>query len=204
MCGLLRPRGGSVRVLGHDVARRRAAALSTTGIVFQEQTLDLDLSVAQNLMYFAALHGIPRSKARRRAEVVLERMGLAERGRERVRRLNSGHRRRLEIARAMLHEPRFLLLDEPTVGLDIPTRRALVADIHRLCAERALTVLWATHLADEVWAEDDLIVLDRGRVRAAAGVGEVLAACRAGDVTAAFERLTGQGDGEAAGAAAGG
>ncbi len=190
LSGLFVPPVGEIEILGIDFIRRPRAALARTGIVFQQQTLDLDLSVRQNMLYFAALHGLGGRGARERIEAALERMGLAGRQREKVRSLNGGHRRRLEIARALVHEPMFLLLDEPTVGLDVPTRGELVRHVHGLAVERRLTVLWATHLVDEVWPDDDLVVLHEGRVRAAGTVSDVLSASGAEDVLGAFNRLT--------------
>jgi ABC-2 type transport system ATP-binding protein len=195
LSGLFVPPAGRIEILGIDFARRPRAALALTGIVFQQQTLDLDLSVRQNLLYFAALHGLGGGAARGRIDSALERMGLSGRQREKVRALNGGHRRRLEIARALIHEPRFLLLDEPTVGLDVPTRADLVRHVHALSAERHLTVLWATHLVDEVWPDDDLVVLHEGRVQAAGTVADVLSASGAEDVLGAFNRLTGHATG---------
>ncbi len=190
LSGLFVPPAGEIEILGIDFARRPREALARTGIVFQQQTLDLDLSVRQNMLYFAALHGLGGRGARERIGAALERMGLAGRQREKVRSLNGGHRRRLEIARALVHEPMFLLLDEPTVGLDVPTRGELVRHVHGLAAEQRLTVLWATHLVDEVWPDDDLVVLHEGRVRAAGTVSDVLSASGAEDVLGAFNRLT--------------
>jgi ABC-2 type transport system ATP-binding protein len=191
LSGLFVPDGGNIEVLGIDLGRRPQAALADMGIVFQQQTLDLDLTVRQNMTYFAALRGLDAGQARPRIDACLERMGLGGRQGEKVRALNSGHRRRLEIARALVHEPRFLLLDEPTVGLDVPTRGELVRHVHTLCKDQELTVLWATHLVDEVWPEDDLVVLHQGRVKAAGPVPEVLAGCGAKDVLEAFEHFTG-------------
>ncbi len=111
------------------------------GVVFQQPTLDLDLTVRQNLLYHAALHGLGRAEGLTRIEAELGRLGMAERARERVRRLNGGHRRRVEIARALLHRPGPLLLDEPTVGLDVPTRQAIVAHVHSLAREDGVAVL---------------------------------------------------------------
>ena len=164
---------GSIEVAGHDVARAPRAALASMGVVFQQTTLDLDLTVRRNLLYFAALHGIAGREAGRRADTALERLGMAERAGERARDLNGGHRRRTEIARALLHDPAVLLLDEPTVGLDAASRAAITAHVHELAAERGLTVLWATHLTDEVREDDRLVVLHRGRVLASGPARDV-------------------------------
>ena len=135
------------------------------GVVFQSSTLDLDLTVRRNLLYFAALHGISGREAEHRALAALERLGMAERADERAASLNGGHRRRMEIARALIHRPQVLLLDEPTVGLDAASRAAITTYVHALAAE-GLTVLWATHLVDEVWPGDRLVILHRGKVLA--------------------------------------
>ena len=111
-------------------------ALEPLGVVFQQPTLDLDLTVRQNLRYFAALRGLPRAEADERMGRALTSLDMKERIGEKVRSLNGGHRRRVEIARALLHSPKLLLLDEPTIGLDDPTREAIVRHIHELAADR--------------------------------------------------------------------
>lgn len=163
---------GRIAVAGHDLSRDPRQALSRIGVVFQQPTLDLDLTVRRNLLYFAALHGIAGAEAERRAMAALDRLGMAERAGEKARALNGGHRRRMEIARALIHRPSVLLLDEPTVGLDAASRAAIVAYVHDLAAE-GLTVLWATHLVDEVRDADRLVVLHRGRVLADGTAGGV-------------------------------
>jgi ABC-2 type transport system ATP-binding protein len=140
--------------------------MADLGVVFQQTTLDLDLTVRQNLRYFAALHGLSGRAADARIDAALARLGMAERAGEKARGLNGGHRRRTEIARALLHEPKVLLLDEPTVGLDAPSRAALTQHIHALCSDTGVTVLWATHLTDEVLDGDQVVLLHRGRVLA--------------------------------------
>ncbi|WP_417728997.1 ABC transporter ATP-binding protein [Roseovarius sp.] len=163
---LFTTREGQITVMGHNMARNPRQALAQSGVVFQQQTLDLDLSVRRNLRYFAALHGLAGRAAEMRIEAALERMAMVERADELARDLNGGHRRRTEIARALVHQPSVLLLDEPTVGLDTEARRAITAHVHDLCASDGLTALWATHLTDEVWPEDRLVILHRGRVLA--------------------------------------
>ena len=188
--GLFDSRQGEVEIAGHPLRRARSQALAALGIVFQAQTLDLDLTVEQNLRYFAALRGLPGLSARRRIAELLAEIGLDEKARAKVRTLSGGQRRRVEVARALLDRPALLLLDEPSTGLDIATRRWLIEHLHRLAREHDIAVLMATHLTDEVMPEDDLVVLNRGRVAAAGRVDAVIADSGAADLDAAFTRLT--------------
>ena len=181
---------GHIRIFGHDVERAASEALRMVGVVFQSRTLDLDLSVIQNLTYHAALHGIGAHEGRRRAGDVLARIVLSERANDKVRNLSGGQMRRLEIARALLHRPRMLVLDEPTVGLDIKSRADILGHVRALVAMEAVSVLWATHLIDEVSDGDDVIVLHQGRVLAHGPVAGIVKAAGAQDIRAAFTRLT--------------
>lgn len=156
---------GRIEVAGHDIARAPRAALAKIGVVFQSPTLDLDMSVQRNLSYFAALQGLSGAKAAQKIDAVLDRMDMRERAGEKVRALNGGHRRRMEIARALIHEPEVLLLDEATVGLDTASRRAITAHVHDL-ANSGLLVFWATHLVDEISDDDMVVVLHQGQVLA--------------------------------------
>jgi ABC-2 type transport system ATP-binding protein len=176
-------------VFGHDVQQRAAAALAAMGVVFQQPTLDLDLTVEQNLFYHAALHGMSRAQAAPRIEAELARIGLLERRRDRVRQLSGGQRRRIELARALIHQPKLLLLDEPTVGLDIESRQFLIEHVRTLCAEQGLAVLWATHLIDEAHDQARVIVLHRGRVLADGKAAELVAQAEVPDLKTAFDRL---------------
>ena len=154
---------GTITIAGHDLSRQPRHALAEMGVVFQQSTLDLDLTVQQNLLYFAALHGLSGRDAAQRAETALARLNMAERADEKVRNLNGGHRRRTEIARALLHDPQVLLLDEPTVGLDAAARAAITQHVHDL-AHAGMTVLWATHLSDEIQDDDHLLILHQGQL----------------------------------------
>ena len=180
---------GSIRIFDHDVAREPGEALRILGVVFQPRTLDLDLSVLQNLTYHAALHGIGRREARRRATEGLARIGLADRMKDKVRDLSGGQMRRVEIARALLHAPKLLLCDEATVGLDIGSRAELLRYVRSLVAERQLAILWATHLVDEVGADDTVIVLHKGRILRQGICREILSEGGAAELTAALQRL---------------
>jgi ABC-2 type transport system ATP-binding protein len=181
---------GQIRIFGHDIARASSQALRLIGVVFQPRTLDLDLSVLQNLTYHAALHGIGNRAGRERADEVLARIALSDRADDKVRNLSGGQMRRLEIARALLHRPRLLVLDEPTVGLDIKSRADILGHVRRLVVEDGVSVLWATHLIDEVANDDDVIVLHHGQVLAHGPVARVLKDADAQDIHAAFTRLT--------------
>ncbi|WP_226457748.1 ABC transporter ATP-binding protein [Pseudomonas sp. AF03-9] len=181
--------GGDIRVGGHSLREAPREALRQLGVVFQQSTLDLDLSVEQNLRYHAALHGLSRRQTGLRVEAELARQALGERRREKVRELNGGHRRRVEIARALLHEPRLLLLDEASVGLDPASRLALNQHVRTLCLEQGISVLWTTHLLDEVQADDALMILHRGRLVASGQLDRLLLE-QGDDLSGLFARLT--------------
>ncbi len=188
---LFNAQAGSIRIFGRELAREPGAALSQLGVVFQARTLDLDLSLEQNLLYHAALHGIGGREARARAKAPLARFGLAERAHEKARNLSGGQMRRLEIAQALLHKPRLLFLDEPTAGLDVEARAGILRHVRGLVSEEGVSAVWATHLIDEAAESDTVIVLHRGKVLAQGIVSDLAKAAGAGDIGAAFARLTG-------------
>ena len=163
---------GAIHIAGHNLDKSPRRALARLGIVFQQQTLDMDLTVNQNLGYFAALHGLPRSEVPRRIDAALDKLGMRDRANEKIRELNGGHRRRTELARSLLHDPAVLLLDEPTVGLDAASRRKITDEVHDL-AKEGLCVLWTTHLTDEIRDADNLLVLHHGKVMANGKAGDV-------------------------------
>ncbi len=184
-------RRGRISVQGFDISRNPGAALAELGVVFQSRTLDLDLTVRDNLLYHAALHGMGRRLAHARAEAALEDVDLADRARDKARRLSGGQMRRVEIARALVHEPSVLVLDEPTVGLDVASKAAIVDQVRALSRTRGVAVLWATHLLDEIEPGDHVVVLHLGRVLAAGEMSEIIATSGAADLRAAFRALTG-------------
>ncbi len=159
-------RMGKISVFGNDIEKHPLAALARLGVVFQQSTLDLDLTVEQNLYYHASLHGMTRSDARMRITEELGRINLLDRKKDRVRALSGGQKRRVELARALLHNPSLLLLDEPTVGLDMESRQFLLQHVKHLCNTQKLGVLWATHLIDEADPLSKIIVLHQGRILA--------------------------------------
>lgn len=164
LSGLFIADAGSIRIHGHDIRRDPVPALAGIGIVFQQPTLDLDLSVRANLRFHAGLHGIPRGLQDERIAAAMARLGLGEVAQRKARELSGGNRRRVELARALLHEPRLVLMDEPTVGLDPATRRDLLQHVVQLKGEQGIGVLWATHLIDEAESADRVIILHRGKV----------------------------------------
>jgi ABC-2 type transport system ATP-binding protein len=183
-------RQGRIELCGFDIKQQSRLALAKLGVVFQQTTLDMDLTVDQNLRYHTSLHGMSRKLATERIQQELERLNMFDRRFEKVRQLNGGHKRRVEIARALLHKPSLLLLDEPTVGLDVPSRKNIVDYVHRLAAEENIAVLWASHLMDEIYANDHLIVLHKGQIKANGTVDEVLKQTDVTTVNEAFSRLT--------------
>ncbi|MGR9053285.1 MAG: ABC transporter ATP-binding protein [Gammaproteobacteria bacterium] len=183
-------REGRIELAGFDIKKQTGHALARLGVVFQQTTLDMDLTVLQNLRYHAALHGMGRKLTNIRIQEELERMNMYQRRFEKIRQLNGGHRRRVEIARALLHQPTLLLLDEPTVGLDVPSRQSIVEYVHSLTKTENMGVLWASHLIDEIYSDDRLIVLHKGRVMALGMIDHVLESSGGKTVKEAFFRLT--------------
>jgi ABC-2 type transport system ATP-binding protein len=183
-------REGRISIYGHDVAREPSAALGQLGVVFQSRALDADISVEQNLIYHAALHGIGRREAQKRSRVALARVDLTDRLHERVAKLSGGQTRRVEIARALIHRPRLLLLDEPTAGLDIRARAAILKHVRDLLREQRIGVLWATHLIDEAASGDDVVILHRGKVLVEGPIDEIVARSGEANLAGVFDRLT--------------
>jgi ABC-2 type transport system ATP-binding protein len=178
---LLSPTGGRARVLGHDTVGGAAAVRRSIGVVFQSPSLDRKLTARENLFDQGQLHGFSFRETRARADAMLARVGLADRARDLVEKLSGGMRRRVELAKGMLHEPRLLLLDEPSTGLDPGGRRDLWIYLEAVRAESGVTSLLTTHLMEEAERCDRIAILDRGRL-VALGTPAELKAQVGGDV----------------------
>lgn len=190
LTGLSQSASGNIKVNGYDLKHCRTHIMRSMGVVFQQSTLDLDLSVKQNLIYYGALHGMSASQTLENIGDILSQLDLTTRLNDKVRSLNGGHRRRVEIARALIHQPKVLLLDEATVGLDIDSRKMITEYVSSLCKARNICVLWATHLIDEIAADDQLIILSEGEIQAQGISGELCKAHKVDDVYQLYRALT--------------
>jgi ABC-2 type transport system ATP-binding protein len=163
MCGVVTPSRGSARVAGHDLARDSFAARRAIGLVPQDLALYEDLTARQNLRFFGRLYGLRGAELAERIEWALELAGLQDRARESVRRFSGGMKRRLNLAAGLLHRPRLVILDEPTVGVDLQSRNHIFATIRALCAEHGMTVLYTSHYMEEVELLCQRVaIMDRG------------------------------------------
>jgi ABC-2 type transport system ATP-binding protein len=162
LCTLVAPTGGTALVAGFDVNRERDAVRRNIGLVFQDTTLDNYLTAEQNMRLHAELYGVPRELIRPRMQQVLEMVGLWERRSSAVATYSGGMKRRLEIARGLMHSPRVLFLDEPTVGLDPQTRRSIWSYIRELKQAEDITIFMTTHYMDEAEFCDRIAIMDKG------------------------------------------
>ncbi len=190
LSGLFVPDSGRIAVVGHDMSRDPVPALAQLGIVFQQPTLDLELTVTANLLFHAGLHGMPHASAQARIDGELARLGLKDNANDKAAKLSGGNRRRVELARALMHDPRVLLMDEPTVGLDPASRSDLLKLLLSMRTERRVAVLWATHLCDEVADADRVVVLHRGKVLTDTPPAALVHATGTATIEEAFLKLT--------------
>jgi ABC-2 type transport system ATP-binding protein len=181
LCTLVSPTSGTASVFGHDCLRRPHEVRKSIGIVFQDTTLDKDLTAYENLLYHAYLYGVDKSLRKTRVEEALRYFGLYDRRDDLVKRFSGGMKRRLEVARAIVHQPRVLFLDEPTIGLDPQSRQGLWEFITELPKKRGVTVFMTTHYMDEAEVCDHIAVIDKGRI-IAEGSPEELKKTLGGDV----------------------
>ena len=186
LTGLFAADEGEVEVAGHSLRRSATAALRHIGVVFQQVSLDLDLSVRRNLLFQADLHGLPRRLAGPRIEADCARLGIGADLDRKVRELSGGNRRKVELVRASLHRPSVLLMDEATVGLDPKSRQDLLRALRADVQERGVCVLWATHWVEEAEAADRVLVLHRGALLADGSPAQVTQALGQATLEAGF------------------
>jgi len=179
---------GSIDINAYSI-QNYTKALKDIGIVFQEPTLDLDLTVRQNLYYYGALKGLGFKATLQSIQAELHKLGLEEKLDTKVQQLNGGHRRRVEIVRALINRPKLLLLDEPTVGLDLESRFAILEYLRVKVQETQLSVLWITHLYDEVQESDDLAIIHQGSIIESGKVGAIIKKHNQANLTETFKYL---------------
>ena len=182
---------GSIKIHNFDVREESSDALKNIGVVFQQPTLDLDLSVEENLHYHSSLHGLSFADAKERIEEEIRRIDLTEKLKNKVRSLSGGQRRRVEIARSLLHKPKLLLLDEPTVGLDIGSRQMILKHVKSLCKKGQLAVLWATHLIDEIDKGEKVVIIHKGEIVESGDVLRIVKKTQQKNIRDAFNKLLG-------------
>jgi ABC-2 type transport system ATP-binding protein len=164
LCTLVRPTSGDALVAGYNVVEERTEVRRHIGLVFQEPTLDEYLTAEQNLKFHAEIYGMPKAEIPGRLDSVLGMVGLADRRRDRVSTFSGGLKRRLEIGRGLLHSPRVLFLDEPTIGLDPQSRVTLWRYVDQLRLQESITVFLTTHYMDEAERCDRIAIIDQGRI----------------------------------------
>lgn len=190
LTGLFSADEGDVSVAGHSLRDASTRALRHIGVVFQQMSLDLDLSIRRNLWMHADLHGLPRRAANARIDAGCAQLGIGADLTQPVRELSGGNRRKVELVRALLHQPQLLLMDEATVGLDPKSRRDLLSALRADVRERGVSVLWATHWVEEAEGADRVLVLHKGSLLADGTPAEVTRALGEATLEAGFIKRT--------------
>lgn len=189
--GLFAADSGTVELFGMTYRQDPSAILSQLGVVFQSRSLDLDMTVKANLKFHGGMFGYFGRSLRQKIQRVADLMDIGDMLDRPVRTLSGGNQRRIEIARALLSGPRLLLLDEPSAGLDATARLALVRNMRQIVRTQGMSILWATHLVDEVAEADRIVVLVAGKVTTSGTPQALIAASGAEDLTGAYIALTG-------------
>lgn len=190
---LLRPTGGSIRINSYDALRAQDAVRRSFGIVFQDPSLDDELTAYENMELHATLYGIPRAQQRQRIEELLRLVELDTRQRSRVKTFSGGMKRRLEIARGLLHHPKILFLDEPTLGLDAQTRQLLWDYIRTLNHTEGMTIFFTTHYIEEAEEiADHIAIIDHGKIVALGTVSELTQQTGTDTLEDAYLAITGR------------
>ena len=189
---VLDPTSGSIRVNGHDPTREQKQVRRSFGIVFQDPSLDDELTAYENMDLHGILYGVPRSDRRERIDMLVDFVGLGDRKKDFVKTYSGGMKRRLEVARALLHTPRILFLDEPTIGLDPQTRNHIWGHIQQLSKDEGVTVFFTTHYMDEAdRVAAEVAVIDHGKIVAQGTPGDLKERTKSATLEDAFIALTG-------------
>lgn len=191
---MLRPTSGELLLAGHDVTKDQASARKAFGIVFQDPSLDEELSAYENMELHAVLYGVPKASRAQQIQELLELVELWNRKGSMIKTFSGGMRRRLEIARGLLHEPQILFLDEPTLGLDTQTRNLMWAYVKKLSDEKGMTIFFTTHYLDEAEAVAERIaIIDHGKIVASGTTPELCKQTKTKSLEDAYLKLTGSG-----------
>ena len=188
--GLIIPDNGKCLINGNDISNKTVLALKKLGIVFQQPTIDMELTVTENLFFHSRLHGLDKKLTKNIIERELETFNLMNKVKTKVRFLSGGERRKVELIRSLLHKPKMLLMDEPTVGLDPSSRKELLLKIHNLKTKDNLAVLWTTHLVDEAEKADKIIILNKGSISAMGTPKDIIRKGKSDSLSKAFFELT--------------
>jgi len=192
LTGLFVPDSGSIEITDIDLSQQLTKALANIGVVFQQSALDLGLTVQANLTFHGRLHGLSARQIKERSAIELERLGILDSANKACKTLSGGNRRKVELARALLTEPKVLLMDEATVGLDPASRDLLLRYVYDLCNERKICTLWATHLIDEAEDAKQVLVLNKGKLLAQGTAQELQETTETENLLDAFLQLSGQ------------
>ncbi len=192
LTGLFVSDEGSIEISGIDISKKTTKALAHIGVVFQQPALDLDLTVQANLTFHGRLRGMSSSEIKERSDAELSRLKINDIANKACRTLSGGNRRKVELVRALLGEPKVLLMDEATVGLDPASRDLLINYVHELCDERNMSVLWATHLIDEAEQAEQVLILNKGELLEQGNAQELCAKTDTESLLDAFLQLSGE------------
>ena len=191
--GLSRADRGNCFIDGFNIAQDGIEALKRLGVVFQQPTIDLELTVKENLFFHSRLHGLELLEVKKTIEKELSISKLEKKINNKVKTLSGGERRKIELIRSLLHKPKMLLMDEPTVGLDPGSRVDLLKKIIKLKVKGSLSILWTTHLVDEAEKADKIIILNKGRIQAIGSKAKILDMAKENNLEKAFFKLVSKG-----------
>jgi ABC-2 type transport system ATP-binding protein len=190
---VLKPTSGEISINGYNILKEQDKARASFGIVFQDHSLDEELTAYENMVYHSVIYKVPKKEREERIQNALEIVGLWDRKGDLVKKYSGGMKRRLEIARSLVHYPKILFLDEPTVGLDPQTRNSIWEHIKKLNAERQMTIFLTTHYMEEAEAiADKIAIIDHGKIIESGTVDEIKQRSETGSLEEAFLKLTGR------------